>query len=199
MRGLAVGRALILLLGVCCLSRAEAAGDAATRADLKRLQGRWKPVLLERAGETVADSSLPGARFEVKGDALLFKAGDKTLLDVRVRLNPTKKPAEIDLVPVGGKGKPVLAIYRLEGKWLTLCWPLGEDQRRPEAFGEKGRDVATLTLERLAEETRLREESPRPRSEEGRGSAPSTNRFSPFIGPPCTATPGKTGTTAPSL
>jgi uncharacterized protein (TIGR03067 family) len=171
MRGLAVRRTFLLLLAVCCLPRAEAAGDAAARADLKRLQGRWKPVLLERAGKAVADRSLPDARFEVRGDALVFKAGDKTLLDVRVRVNPAKTPAEMDLIPVGhpGKGKAVLAIYRLEGKRLTLCWPLGEDQRRPKAFGEKGRDVATLTLERLAEETRLREGSPRPRSEEGRG------------------------------
>jgi uncharacterized protein (TIGR03067 family) len=140
----------LLLLAICCLARAEAPGDTSAKADLKRLQGRWQPVLLERAGKTVADSSLPGARFEIKGDALLFKAGDKTLLDVRVRLNPAKAPAEIDLIPVGGTGtgKAVRAIYRLEGKRLTLCWPLGEDQRRPAAFGEKGRDVATLTLER---------------------------------------------------
>src|SRR5262245_31293359 len=188
-------RTLLLLLAVCPLSRAAAAGDAA-RAELKRLQGRWKPVLLERAGETVADSALPGARFEVRGDALLFKAGDKTLLDVRVRLNPAKKPAEIDLVPVAGagKGKAIRAIYRLEGKRLTLCWPLGEDQRRPTAFGERGRDVATLTLERdrRGEETPLKTRSPRPRAGRGDGfSTRTSNSFNPFIGPTRSATPRK--------
>jgi hypothetical protein len=53
---------------------------------------------------------------------------------------PGARPAKIDLVPARGPGKAeaVLAIYRLEGKRLTLCWPLGDDQRRPKAFGEKG-------------------------------------------------------------
>jgi uncharacterized protein (TIGR03067 family) len=162
-----------VLLAFFCLSRTVAAGDAAAEADLKRLQGRWKPVLLQRGGKTVADSSLPGARFEVKGDALLFKAGDRTLLDVRVRVNPAKKPAEIDFLPAGGpgKGKAVLAIYRLEGKRLTLCWPLGKDQRRPTAFGEKGKDVATLTLEREPPRDETRRQTRPPRPVAGRGAS----------------------------
>jgi uncharacterized protein (TIGR03067 family) len=146
-----VKRSLLFLLVVSCLPSAAAAGDAAVRAELKKLQGVWRPVLLRRAGETVADTSLPGARFEVKGDALRFNAGDKILLDVRVRVNPGKVPAEIDLLPApdSRKGKAVRAIYRLEGNRLTLCWPLGEDQSRPTTFaGSGGRDTAILTLER---------------------------------------------------
>jgi uncharacterized protein (TIGR03067 family) len=144
-------RSLLLLLAVCFLFRAGKNWGADAEAELKKLQGIWRPVKLERAGETVADGALPGARFVVKADALLFKVGDNTLLDVRFRVNPGKTPAEIDLTSVAGpsKGQTVHGIYRLEGKRLTLCWPLGEDQRRPTAFGGNGnRDVATLTLER---------------------------------------------------
>jgi hypothetical protein len=59
-------------------------------------------------------------------------------------------PAAVDLTSVAGatKGKTVQAIYRLEGKRLTLCWALAEDGQRPTAFREKGKDAATLTLER---------------------------------------------------
>jgi uncharacterized protein (TIGR03067 family) len=141
----------LLLMAVCCLSPAEAAGDAPARAEVNKLQGVWRPVKLERAGQTVADTALPGARFVVKGDTLLFKAGDSTLLDVRFRVNPSKTPAEIDLTCVAGptKGSTIHGIYRLKGKRLTLCWPLGEDQPRPTAFDARaGADLATLTLER---------------------------------------------------
>src|SRR5262249_25436590 len=148
-----------LLLAVCSLTWAGAGGEQA-RGDLKKLQGVWRPVKLERAGQTVADGVLPGARFVVAGNALLFKVSEQTLLDVRFALNPGTTPAAIDLIAVGGTAKETTlhGIYRLEDKQLTLCWPLGADQRRPAAFGEKGKDVATLTLEREpgpAAETRL--------------------------------------------
>src|SRR5262249_40040236 len=95
--------------------------------------------------------SLPGVRFVVDGDALRFQVGEETLLHARFTVDPGKAPAQIDLTSVAGptKGKTVLGIYRLEGKRLTLCWPLGEDRARPAGFGEKGNDLATLTVQRV--------------------------------------------------
>jgi uncharacterized protein (TIGR03067 family) len=140
---------LPLLLAVCGL-RLAAAGGEGPKGDLKKLQGVWRPVKLERAGQTVADGALPGARFVVAGNALLFKVGDQTLLDVRFALKPGPTPAAIDLTSEAGTSREttLCGIYRLEGNQLTLCWPLGADQRRPATFAEKGKDVATLTLER---------------------------------------------------
>jgi uncharacterized protein (TIGR03067 family) len=124
---------------------------ADTRAEVKKFQGAWRTVKLERAGETVADGPVPGARFVADGDALLFQVSGNTLLNVRFTVRPSKKPAEIDLTSVAGptRGQTVCGIYRFEGKRLTLCWPLGKGGKRPGGFGGKGNgDVATLTLER---------------------------------------------------
>jgi uncharacterized protein (TIGR03067 family) len=150
-RGCVVKRSLFCLVALGCLSGAGAAGDAGAPETLKKLQGVWRPVRLERAGQTVRNEALPGARFVVKGDTLRFKAGGDTLLDVRFTLDPRKTPARIDLVSRAGptRGETVRGIYRLEGKRLTLCWPLGVGGERPGNFETKGdRDRVVLTLER---------------------------------------------------
>src|SRR5262245_27111606 len=112
-RGHVVTRTLLFVLVAFGLS-------GAAGAERQKLQGVWRPVKLERGGQTVADGALPGARFVVKEDALLFKVRDVTLLDVRFRLNPGKTPAEIDLTSVAGpsQGQTVRGIYRLDGKRL---------------------------------------------------------------------------------
>jgi uncharacterized protein (TIGR03067 family) len=140
-------RAFVLLVVAGCASVAGAGAES----EVKRLQGAWKPVRLERAGETVADGALPGARFVVDGSTLRFRVGDHTLLDVRFSVSPTRTPAHIDLTSVAGptRGQTLRGIYRLEGGQLTLCWPLGEDRQRPTRFDTKGdRDWVVLTLVR---------------------------------------------------
>src|SRR5262245_31364888 len=138
-------RPLLALLAFCCVPLAEAPGGADAQAELKKLQGVWRPMKLERAGAVIQDAFDPGARFVVAGDALLLKVGDRTLQEVRLALDPGRKPAAVDLTSTAGptKGKTVHGIYRLEGRRLTLCWPLADDRERPTAFGkENARDVA---------------------------------------------------------
>jgi uncharacterized protein (TIGR03067 family) len=138
---------LLFLVAACGVPHTTA--DA--RAEVKKFQGAWRTVKLERAGATVADGPVPGARFVAAGDALLFQVGGNTLLNVRFTVRPSKKPAEIDLTSVAGptRGQTACGIYRLEGKRLTLSWPLEEGGKRPAGFGGKANgDVATLTLER---------------------------------------------------
>jgi uncharacterized protein (TIGR03067 family) len=146
-----VKRSLLFLLAVCCLPRAQATVGADAKAEIKKLQGVWRPMKLERGGKVVRDAFLPGARFVVDGAALRLKVGDKTLQELRLTLDPSQEPAAVDLTAASGptRGKTALGIYRLEGERLTLCWPLADDSRRPTTFRGKGdKDVAVLTLER---------------------------------------------------
>jgi uncharacterized protein (TIGR03067 family) len=144
-------RSFLLVLAASCACAAGAGKVTENEAELKRLQGVWRAVRLERAGEMVAEASLPGARFVIQGTAVRFRVGERTLLDVRFTVSPARRPAWIDLTSQAGptKGKTVRAIYCLEGKRLTLCWPMGEDQRRPTRFDTKAdQDWVLLTLER---------------------------------------------------
>jgi uncharacterized protein (TIGR03067 family) len=145
-----VKRFLYGLVALGCVCGAGAAGDAGAPETCKKLRGVWKPVRLERGGQTVRNEALPGARFIVEGDRLCFQVGGDKLLDVRFTLSPGKTPAQIDLVSLAGptRGETVRGIYRLEGKRLTLCWPLGGGER-PTRFDSKGgRDWVVLTLQR---------------------------------------------------
>jgi uncharacterized protein (TIGR03067 family) len=124
---------LALLMGlVGLLGAADAPKDV-----LKQLEGTWVMVSGEEKGAALPEELLKTAQLTITGDKHTGRFGKSTIVGAH-KLDPTKKPAEIDVMDTEGpfKGKPMLGIYKLEGDQLTACFSApGKD--RPKEFTTK--------------------------------------------------------------
>ena len=102
--------------------------------DAKSIQGTWKPVKAELAGQPMADSvlktirlALAGGKYEVRVGAE-FDKGTYTL-DVAAM------PKGMSIVGTEGpnQGKTFPAIYQLNGDTLRICYDLS-GANRPTGF-----------------------------------------------------------------
>src|ERR1700694_1465460 len=89
---------MVIVLAIVSLAAAAAnAQDAAVKDEMKKLQGAWKVVALEGAGEKASEEYLKKKemRLLVKEDRLSFSGQD----DLQpYRLDPAVKPKAIDFL-----------------------------------------------------------------------------------------------------
>jgi uncharacterized protein (TIGR03067 family) len=104
--------------------------DGAAKKDLDKFQGKWKVEVEIIEGEKTPANLLPREPMIFKGN-LWTPEPKEDLPPIKFKLDPSKKPAAIDL----GEGKgAALGVYRLEGDKLTICWEdFGTDSPRPKA------------------------------------------------------------------
>jgi uncharacterized protein (TIGR03067 family) len=98
------------------------AADDPTKQELEKLQGTWVLVGGEEKGRVLTEKE---AREEmesvvIKGDKMTILRGEDKR-DCIFRLDPSKKPAWLDLIDPDGKDKVNHAIYALDGDKLTIC------------------------------------------------------------------------------
>jgi uncharacterized protein (TIGR03067 family) len=117
--------------------RSEA--DAATRAELAKLQGTWQLVWAETEGKKTDEAQVKQIRVTINGSSHTVRFGDKVIVhDVAFNVDPTRTPHwTTDTINDGpDKGKQILGIYRLDGDTLTSCAArVGE--ARPTEFASK--------------------------------------------------------------
>jgi uncharacterized protein (TIGR03067 family) len=129
----------------------KAAGDAQEKA-VKELQGDWRVLRGERDGRRENETHLsPAAGLVVKGDEI--EAGGSVF---KLRLDPGKTPAEIDMTVVEGpdEAKTIAGIYSLSEGRLTVCLPdrSNPSAPRPKELKTKPNDRLELTImERVAD------------------------------------------------
>jgi uncharacterized protein (TIGR03067 family) len=117
------------------------------------LAGTWNVVAAEYQGKPVPAQLLKDLKMRV------MIAADKATLsyfwdrprteEVRIRLDPAKKPAWITGTGLGEKDRNVPGIYRLEGSRLTVCFDLAARPERPGAFKSAAQtEWVLVTLQR---------------------------------------------------
>lgn len=110
---------------------------------LKAIQGTWKPSTGELGGKALPKAMLDKIVLVIKDDTYDYDEGAGhdygTLKEVG-----TKPPLGLDIAGTKGpnKGLKYLAIYKIEGSTLTICY--GLDGRRPKSFTET--DGKTLLM-----------------------------------------------------
>jgi len=121
------------------------------KKDNEKLQGTWKAVTAEAGGNLQDDAE--EHRLIFSGDEFTLKKGEETMGKGKFKIDPSKKPNEIDMEFVESKrdalkGKTVLGIYQLDGDALKWCWSKPGDGR-PKEFSSTATDVHLLvTLKR---------------------------------------------------
>ena len=125
--------------------------------DAKNIQGTWKVVSLKSPGKSPSVEELTKLRVRITKDQVIFVLDGKDVEVLKHRLDPTKKPREIDLIAgtsdsVKDKGKAksgetvIPGIYELNGDDLMICHPMPKPMPKPavEAKDEKTPPIETL-------------------------------------------------------
>jgi uncharacterized protein (TIGR03067 family) len=132
-----------LFLVLCLL---VAAKDDANKKDLDAMQGDWACESYTVSGMPLDDDNAHSIFRTHKGDTFAVYLFRKKLSGGTFKLDATKTPKEIDLIPEGkGKEAVVKGIYKLEKGTLTVCAGApGKD--RPAAFESKAGTPNQLTV-----------------------------------------------------
>lgn len=104
------------------------------QAEIELMDGSWTLTSGEVGGTKFPDEVLKSLTLVLKGEKSTLKTPNGDDIG-RVKLDPTKKPKELDVTGVEGpnKGKTFLAIYELDGDTLTVCYDL-DGKTRPTEF-----------------------------------------------------------------
>lgn len=115
----------------------------------KDLDGTYTLKEFERAGQPVPDAVRDGvSAVAIAGGKLTLKVGGKELV-ADLKLDPAKKPAELDLLPqtpAADKGRKFPGLYRVENGRLTIVFV--EDGERPKDFTPSAPSATKLVLEK---------------------------------------------------
>ena len=122
---------------------------AFVRADdktLKELEGTYKAVAMTKDGKDAPDEFVGAVTVKIAADELTFTIKEKSF-PAKIKVDPTKKPATIDIAPSDGpeKGKTFLGIYKVEKGELVLAF--AEKGERPAEFKGDG-DAVLVRLKR---------------------------------------------------
>jgi uncharacterized protein (TIGR03067 family) len=128
-----VTRTLALLVSgfVVSLGSAPASDD---KEGLEKLQGEWIMVSAVVEGRELDKLDIKDWSIVFKATKYIHREGGVEGGTAEVKLDPSKKPAEIDrtLEAGGDKGKVIKGIYQLEGDRLILCQGGAGGPRPPE-------------------------------------------------------------------
>src|SRR5262245_59127791 len=109
-------RPFILVAGCSLLLAAAEAEEKKPVGDQEKIQGTWALVSGERYGKPLPEEVVKHVKLIFSGNKLTTKTGDR-LAEGTFKLDPSKKPKEIDLDVEGNVGK---GIYQLDGDTLKL-------------------------------------------------------------------------------
>ena len=123
--------------------------------DQAKLKGSWKVVSIEFDGQMIPENIATQLAYLFDGDKVTLKgrilssAGNYAFQpadhDCTFKVNPAKKPKEIDIAVT--KDKTIVGIYEVKGNDLKIC--LSYANERPKEFSTKGKTgAAFLTLKR---------------------------------------------------
>ncbi|MGE3805623.1 MAG: TIGR03067 domain-containing protein [Gemmataceae bacterium] len=111
-----------LLTLAALLVPVDAADDA--KKTQEQLQGTWRIKEMVLSGRTTPAEKLEKAVMVFKDDTMTLTDGDRKRA-FRFKLDPSKKPAEIEVTAIGGtfNDQKATGIYELKDGSLKLCLP----------------------------------------------------------------------------
>jgi len=111
-------------------------------ADLKQIQGTWKPTSATMGGTPLPKAMLDKMVLIVKGDTYDYDEGHGH--DIGKLKDVKGKPMGMDIIGTKGpnEGKTYHTIYKVEGSDLTIKY--GLDGKRPNSFDQKAKEPTIL-------------------------------------------------------
>lgn len=145
-------------LAFCALLLSPAIAEDEGEADLKKMAGSWTPMLMQLNGKKQPEELLKSIRLTIKGDKYNTVVG-KEKDEGTLKLDATKEPRELDIIPSVGenKGKVLPCIYEIKGDELRVCYGLNGTER-PADFkaDEDSKGVVMLITYKRARKNGMR-------------------------------------------
>jgi uncharacterized protein (TIGR03067 family) len=149
--GLLFGVVALPLLFMPAFLAGDDKKDDAGKEELKKFEGTWKIKSMEVGGQELPAEARDKMRLIFKGDKLTMKGAPDGDKETTFTIDPSKKPAFIDIQPAKGDKVGLVGIYKFDKETLVICG--SEASARPGDFTTKdGKDVGLMTLEKLKEE-----------------------------------------------
>jgi uncharacterized protein (TIGR03067 family) len=121
------------------------AKDDTSKSDLDKIRGTWLAVSLINDGKTLQDEKTPAkegptTKLVYDGDKWMIKVGDKTVAKGVLKIDPSKKPKEIDILDESGmkNEKTKLGIYEIDGDTYKFCLASAGKPRPTEFTSKEG-------------------------------------------------------------
>jgi uncharacterized protein (TIGR03067 family) len=138
MAALAVGA-----LGWMAVASAQEKGDV--DKELKRLEGTWTIVAAEIKGQKAPEDDLKGQQVQMvfKGNKYAQPIMGEIVEEGTFQIDPSKKPATMDMTIQSGKdkGKTQLCIYEIKGDTLKVSMADPGSKERPTSFTTTEKDA----------------------------------------------------------
>jgi uncharacterized protein (TIGR03067 family) len=114
--------------------------------DKRKLQGTWKVIAAEAAGEVAPAKEIEDMEIIFTGDNIKVREGGKVKERFTFKIDPDKTPPAIDFTFTEGKkkGRTDRGIYRLDGNNLKIC--IQEDAAGPRPAEFTTREGTKLSL-----------------------------------------------------
>lgn len=135
---------VVMVLFAASLSR----GDDSKKIP-KKMQGTWVPQSAELAGGPFPEEVLKTIKLVIKDHHYTVTVGEQTDRGT-VKVDSSAKPMTLDIKGTEGpnKGKTILAIYKLKGDTLKVCYDLSGKHRPKEFATRKGTQLFLVTYKR---------------------------------------------------
>jgi len=122
-------------------------------AGARRLEGAWVPVAASVAGKALTVGELRVKYLVLDGhDYSIIDRSNQVVDRGEYLVNATVSPTTIDIVGRAGPnaGRSMLAIYRLDGNRLTVCYDLDGMERPANMQAHEDQLLLSITYERAA-------------------------------------------------
>ncbi len=130
-------------LGACLLLLPQSVEARAANADQEKLQGKWKVESFEFNGAPV-DALIDAVR-EFKDDKYTLTPASGEVFRGTVKLDPSKKPKQIDLEL---SDRTLKGIYEIDGDTLKIGYVLEGDERPTELVSKPDSGVVLVVHRR---------------------------------------------------
>jgi uncharacterized protein (TIGR03067 family) len=123
------------ILAIGLLLAADQPANDAVQTELKKLQGEWQPVSVERDGKKLPSANFDDERVIIKGNQLTVTKRGKFMQRATLTIDPTANPKTyVKTVTEGiNKGKKSHGIYEVDGDTLREC-RISADKDMPKEF-----------------------------------------------------------------
>jgi uncharacterized protein (TIGR03067 family) len=134
------------LIALLAIPTARLAADDAADKALKDLQGEWKLEKMTHGGEDAPADLVAKMSFTIKDSTIVPSDNPKDV--ATIKLDPSKKPAHIDLTGKGKTEKTMPGIYELSGDTQKMCFGDEGGDRPMEFKSAKGSKTFVMVLKK---------------------------------------------------
>ena len=142
-----MGKLVLSAIVIALLTAADTKEDA-VKKDLAKMQGEWLAVGDESGGIQLGEQEVRMLKIKlvIKDDKYKIMSADTVAAEGTIKLDPSQKPAALDIVSTRGT---MPAIYAFDGEKLKTCVAIPGGRRPTEFRSKEGSTDMLITYQKV--------------------------------------------------